>query len=122
MYYEEKMLNGVLMCRYSPNDEWKQVSNITLVERLTKANSEVEILRAENEQLRSKMKTVKRDDLMNIVKSRIDAEMCDLAEHYGLKHGDVAPLWQMQYDDLMMNVANLLGTWIEDNSEYILEY
>ena len=52
---------------------------------------------------------------MNVLKSRIDAEMCDMAQEYNLEYGNVAPHWVMQYDDIMMNLANLVCTWITDN-------
>jgi hypothetical protein len=37
MFYEEKVIEGVLMCRTSPDGEWKPVDNKTLLDRLQKA-------------------------------------------------------------------------------------
>jgi len=115
MYYEEKIIDGVLYSRSSPNGIFTPVSEAKLNSVVCTLKSEVDALRAENEMLRSKVQTVRRDDIMNVLKSRIDAEMCDMAEEYDIEHGDVEPMWVVQYDDLMMNLANLMCTWITDN-------
>jgi hypothetical protein len=122
MYYEEKMIDGVLMYRGTSDGEWKPVTMEMMTRRLTELRMNNDSLKEENETLRGKIKTVKRDDLLNIIKSRMDAEMCDLAEQYGIHHGDVSPHWQVQYDIIMTGLTNLLGEWIEDNSEYTVRY
>lgn len=35
MYYEEKIINGVLCCRYSPNDEFQELSQAEITSRYT---------------------------------------------------------------------------------------
>ena len=115
MYYVEKIIDGQLMCRHSPYGSWSPVSYIKVTERLITMKNEVDTLREENEKLRSKVQVVKRDDIMNVLKSRIEAEMCDMAQEYGLEHGDVSPEWQLDFDDNMMCFANLMCTWITDN-------
>jgi hypothetical protein len=32
MYYAEKVINGILHCRYSPNEEWQEMSKEKLTE------------------------------------------------------------------------------------------
>jgi len=120
MFYEEKIIDGQLMCRHSPYGSWSPVSYIKVTERLITTKNDVETLRAENERLRSKVQVVKRDDIMNVLKSRIEAEMCDMAQEYGLEHGDVSPEWQNEFDDLIMGLANIMVTWITDNKPNVL--
>ena len=120
MFYEEKIIDGQLMCRHSPYGSWSPVSYIKVTERLITTKNDVETLRAENERLRSKVQVVKRDDIMNVLKSRIEAEMCDMAEEYDIKHGDVSPEWQNEFDDLIMGLANIMVTWITDNKPNVL--
>jgi hypothetical protein len=52
---------------------------------------------------------------MKILSSRIEAEMCDMADEYGLQNGDVSTEWTLSFDDNMMSLANLMCTWITDN-------
>jgi len=116
MYYEEKIIDGVLYSRSSPNGIFTPVSEAKLNSVVCTLKFQVEALRAENERLRSKVKTVRRDDIMNVIKSRIEAEMFDMAEEYGIKNGDVSPQWQVDFDDMFMGLSNLIVTWITDNS------
>jgi len=120
MYYEEKILGGILMSRSSPNGIFTPVSEAKLNSVVCTLKSEVDTLRAENERLLSKVQTVRRDDIMNVLKSRIEAEMCDMAQEYDIKHGDVSPEWQNEFDDNMMCLANIMVTWITDNKPNVL--
>ena len=36
MYYQEKVINGILCCKHSPNGEWVELAKQTLTERLMK--------------------------------------------------------------------------------------
>jgi len=49
MYYEKKLINGVLMCRSTPTGNWLQVSIEWMSERLVKA--EAKVVELENELL-----------------------------------------------------------------------
>ena len=46
MYYEEELINGVLMFRTSPDGDWEQCSIEDIGQRFTNAKLEIEYLRA----------------------------------------------------------------------------
>lgn len=50
MYYQEKVINGILCCRYAPSGKWIALSKETLTERLMKCNKALgEILSISND-------------------------------------------------------------------------
>ena len=44
MYYEEKIINGVLMCRTTPDGEWRQASIEKMGQRIIEMKAEIESL------------------------------------------------------------------------------
>jgi hypothetical protein len=36
MYYQEKVINGILCCKHSPDGEWVELAKQTLTERIIK--------------------------------------------------------------------------------------
>lgn len=44
MYYQEKVINGILCCKLSPNGEWIELSKQTLTERLMKYKKALQII------------------------------------------------------------------------------
>jgi hypothetical protein len=44
MYYQEKVINGILCCKYSPNGEWIELAKQTLTERLMKYEKALQII------------------------------------------------------------------------------
>ena len=46
MYYEEKMINGVLMCRTTPDGDWRQCSIEKMGERILELQNTIIDLKA----------------------------------------------------------------------------
>lgn len=44
MYYEEKLINGVLMCRRSPHGDWSQCSIERMSERIIELTRQIKYL------------------------------------------------------------------------------
>jgi hypothetical protein len=44
MYYQEKVINGILCCKHSPNGEWIELAKQTLTERLMKYKKALQII------------------------------------------------------------------------------
>lgn len=65
MYYEEKIIDGLLMCRHSPDGTWVPAHSSRVNGALAESASEVARLRAENERLRKAVAHLVGNDLMN---------------------------------------------------------
>ena len=44
MYYREKIINGILYCKTTPNGSWREVSNKALTKRLVDLEAKVKEL------------------------------------------------------------------------------
>jgi hypothetical protein len=49
MYYAEKIINGILCCKFSPTDEWKPVSLEIATKRIIELMDKVKALETELE-------------------------------------------------------------------------
>lgn len=45
MYYKEKLIDGVLMCRFTPNGDWRQCSVEDMSRRIINLQNTIENLR-----------------------------------------------------------------------------
>lgn len=58
MYYEEKIINGVLMCRRNPKGDWEQCSITKMSSDIIELKQQLADLKADNEELKAKWEQV----------------------------------------------------------------
>lgn len=42
MYYQEKIINGILHCRHTPNGEWVELTKEAMTEKIIKLREKLE--------------------------------------------------------------------------------
>jgi len=49
MYYIERIINGILCCKWTPDGEWQELSKEKMTEKILALKAEIETLKAQQE-------------------------------------------------------------------------
>ena len=53
MYYIERIINGILCCKWTPDGEWQELSKEKLTEKILTLKAEIETIKAEIETIKA---------------------------------------------------------------------
>lgn len=64
MYYDERVIDGILCCRFSPRGEWRPVTHQEMTRRLLDAEAKVQRIYRE---VTTDIDGINRDEAMDVV-------------------------------------------------------